>query len=268
MIRRALFFLGFLVVGCEAESDPAAAANLFFSHLASSRPAAAFAGAAFSFRHQQSAADFDAAAYETGLTGCTLQKIEKPAVVGKAAKLLTEVRTRHGVVATLVVTLARDRGEWRVFSVKPPMNIETGISENFFTRIGKGNQLASVHAKPLPDERTAMAMAKETMLSFHDAIQQKSFEDFYEGVARSWQRQLTLGMLTRTFDGFIHQRTNLIAIKDLEGVLKIPPRIDTEGLLTITGSFPTEPHRIDFDIKYFYELPNWRPFGVAVRLIQ
>jgi hypothetical protein len=148
------------------------------------------------------------------------------------------------------------------------MNIETGMSENIFTRFGKGAQAASVHANPLPGERAALAMAKETMLTFHDAIQQKSFEDFYDGVARSWQRQLTLGMLTRTFDGFIQQRTNLIAIKDLEGMLKIPPRISSEGLLTVTGSFPTRPYRIDFDIKYYYELPNWRPFGVAVRLIQ
>ncbi len=268
MIRRALFFLGILVVGCAAESDPTAAANLFFSQLADSRPAAAFADTSFFFRHQQTEADFKAIAHETGLTGCALQKIEKTAVVGKTAKLLAEVRTRHGLVAPLVVTLTRDHGEWRVFSVKSPMHIETGISENFFTRIGKGPQLASVHANPLPDERSALAMAKETMLSFHDAVQQKSFEDFYDGVARSWQRQLTLGMLTRTFDGFISQRTNLIAIKDLEGVLKIPPRIDSDGLLTITGSFLTQPHRIDFDIRYYYELPNWRPFGVAVRLIQ
>ena len=75
-------------------------------------------------------------------------------------------------------------------------------------------------------------------------------------------------MLARTFQGFVAQRTNLIAIKDLDAVLKFPPHIDSDGLLTVAGSYPARPHRIDFEIKYSYELPNWRPFGVTVRLME
>ena len=270
MIRRALLLIGILAAGCEreGESDPARAAATFFTQLAGNQTEAAFADAAFFFQHQQTFADFETAAREIGLMGCVVQKVGKPTFVGKVAKLPIEIRTRHGVQVPLAITLARDCGAWRVFSVKAPMNLETGIAENLFTRIGTGIQLASVHEHPIPDEQAALAMAKETMLAFHDAIQQKSFEEFYDGVARAWQRQLTLGMLTRTFDGFIRQRTNLIAIQDLEGALKAPPRINSEGLLDIVGSFPAKPHRIDFDIKYYYEMPNWRPFGVTVSLIR
>lgn len=270
MIRRALLFAGLLAAGCERarESDPAAATQAFFAQLAEKRVGAAFSDTTFFFQHQQSKRQFEAVARELGLVGCTGLKADAPAIGGRTAKQHIEVRTREGAPMPLVVTLVFERRAWRVFSLRSPMDIETGISENHFTRIGKGAEVLNIHDRPAPDERTTLAMAKETMLQFHDAIQQKSFEDFYESVSHSWQQQLTLGMLTRTFQGFISQRTNLIAIKDLSAVLNEPPRIDSEGLLTVTGSYATQPQRIDFELKYYYELPNWRPFGVTVRMMQ
>lgn len=268
MIRPTLLILGLFLAGSERVSDPETATRSFFEHLAQKQTAAAFEDATFFFRHQQTLREFQASVHELGLEGCKFVRAETPTVGAVLAKQTVELRTRSGAPLTLVATLTRERGAWRIFSIKSPMNLETGISENYFTHIGKGQQLTSVQENPLPDEATAKAMAKETMLQFHDAIQQKSFEDFYDGVARAWQRQLTLGMLTRTFQGFIDKRTNFIAIKDLDAVLKDRPRIDSDGLLNVSGSYMTQPHRIDFDIKYFYEMPNWRPFGVTVRLIE
>lgn len=270
MIRRALLLIAILAAGCrrERDSDPAAATKIFFTHLAERRADAAFSEATFFFQHQQTRRQFEAVARDMGLVGCTLLKAEVPAVGDGTAKQRVQIRTRGGAEIPLIVKLARDHGAWRVYSVRSPMDIATGISANYFTRIGNGAELLSTQEHYPPDERTTLAMAKETMLQFHDAIQQKSFEDFYEGVSRAWQRQLTLGMLTRTFQGFISQRANLIAIKDLEAVLREPPRIDSEGLLIVTGSYATQPHRIDFELKYYYDLPNWRPFGITVRLIQ
>ena len=270
MIRRALLLLSILAAGCERppESDPAAATKTFFDHLAAKRLDAAFQETAPAFQLRQPVRDFAASARDLGFDGCAVVKADAPEIRGKLARQSIEVRTNFGAQVPLAISLARDRRVWRVFSVRLPVNIETGISENPFTRIGKGNEIASAQENPMPDEHTAREMAKETVLRFHDAIQQKSFEEFYDGVARSWQRQLTLGMLTRTFQGFIDQRTNLIAIQDLDAVLKAAPSIDSEGLLNVTGSYATKPHRIDFDIKYFYEVPSWRPFGVAIRIIQ
>lgn len=271
MIWRALLFLGVLfVAGCERapKSDPAAATKSFFDRLSVKQLDAAFSETAPVFQLRETSRDFIARARELGLDGCAVLKTENAKIDGSAARQTIGVRTSFGAQVPLVITLTRDRNVWRVLSVKLPMNIETGISENLFTRLGRGPEITSAQDSPMPDAPVAAAMAKETMLRFHDAIQQKSFEDFYDGVARAWQRELTLGMLARTFQGFVAQRTNLIAIKDLDAALKSPPHIDSDGLLTVAGSYPTHPHRIDFEIKYFYELPNWRPFGVTVRIIE
>ena len=267
MSHRALLLVSIFAIGGERPSDPAETTNTFFADLAEGRLDAAFDGTAFFFQHQQTRKEFEATVHELGLVGGALTKADAPAMHGATVKQPVEIRRSDGGRLRLIVTLARDRGAWRVFSLRSPVKIETGVSWNFFTHIGRGMDLVSVQENPVPTEPDARRMAKETMLQFHDAIQQKSFEDFYEGVARSWQRELTLGMLTRTFQGFIDQRTNLIAMKDLEAVLTQPPRIDSEGLLVIAGIYPTQPYRIEFELKYFYELPNWRPFGVGVRML-
>ncbi len=271
MIQRALLFLGALfVAGCERapESDPAAVTKSFFDQLTSDRLDAAFGETALAFQLRETSRDFAVRARELGLTDGAVLKTEAAKIDGNMAKQALGLRTNFGAQLPLVVTLTRNRKAWRVFAVRLPTNVETGISENLFTRIGRSPELTSVQDNPMPDAQTAAAMAKETMLCFHDAIQQKSFENFYEGVARAWQRELTLGMLARTFEGFVTQRANLVAIKDLDAALKFPPRIDSNGLLTVAGTYPTHPHRIDFEIKYTYEMPAWRPFGVSVRLIE
>ena len=270
MIRRALLLLGLLFAACERapESDPAAATKSFFDHLAAKRLDAAFDETAVTFRYRQTSRDFAARVLDLGLDGCAVTNAGLPEINGKLARQSIRIRTNGGVSAPLVIRLTRAGNAWHVFAVKLPVNHETGLSENLFPRPSQGPEPTSVQDHPLPDERAAAAMAKETMLRFHDAIQQKSFEDFYDGVARAWQRQLTLGMLSRTFEGFVAQRTNLIAIKGLDATLKFPPRIDSDGLLNIAGTYATDPHRIDFDIKYYYELPYWRPFGVSVRLLE
>jgi hypothetical protein len=45
-----------------------------------------------------------------------------------------------------------------------------------------------------------------------------------------------------------------------------PPRIDSEGLLIVSGSYPSKPLRVAFSLKYYYDMPDWRVFGMNVNL--
>ncbi len=266
MTRSALLLVALLAAGCRREADPAAAAHLFFAQVATGQLDAAFGDSAFFFRKEQTAKEFEAAVRDVGLIDSEVVKTEAPAVAGSIAKMSVTLRATSGREFPLVVTLDLERGAWRVFSVKSPVDKETGMAQNHFTRLGRLPDAKSALDRPMPHEQEIRALATETLLQFNDAIQQRSFEDFYEGVARAWQRQLTLGMLTRTFQGFIDQRTNLFAIKDTEAVLDPPPHLDSDGLLIVSGSYPTRPHRVRFSLKFYYEMPNWRVFGLDVNL--
>ena len=266
MNHRAILLIGLLAAGCGHEGDPAAAGRIFFEQVAASRLDAAFTGAAFFFQKQQSPREFEATARAMGLPGSKIVHAKPPTLVRNTAKWSVIIRPVMGAEIPLVVTLVPERGAWRVFSIRSPRSIETGLSENPFTRIGKSFDAISAVDRPVPGEREIRALTKETMLQFSDAIQQKSFESFYEAVARAWQRQLTLGMLTRTFQGFIDQRMSLASVRDVEAKLDPAPHIDPEGLLIVSGSYPATPYRVVFELKFFYEMPSWRVFGLDVSL--
>jgi hypothetical protein len=254
--------------GCSKSSDPAVAARIFLDALATGDTHTAYTSSAFALRAQRPEPMFAAVAHSIGLIGSEVAITDSPSIRGRTAKLSIEVRKPRVASRPLVMTLVDQSGKWRVFSIKSPPDPETGIAENFFTTIGKGIEPLSPAERPMPDEQTIKAMARETLLQFNDAIHQRTFEDFYDHVSRAWQRKLTLGMLRRSFQGFIDRQPRLAGIRDSEVQLGTPPRIDDTGLLIVAGSFPTKPYRVAFSLEFTYEMPNWRVFGLNVNLLR
>ena len=217
---------------------------------------------------QQSEREFAATARDWGLIGAGSVRLESPEFGRLAVKVPIEIISPHKPVLRFIVTLCRESGAWRVSTVRTPVNIETGLSANPFTPIGKGTGLDRMVEGLMPDQQTIVAMVRETLLQFHDAIHQQSFEDFYGNVSHVWQEQLTLGMLTRTFESFLDQQPDLTGIRDLEMNFDVPPRFDSQGLLIVSGSYPTKPLRVTFSLTYHYDLPDWRVFGLKVNLYE
>ncbi|HZJ17788.1 MAG TPA: hypothetical protein VFD27_22225 [Chthoniobacteraceae bacterium] len=253
-------FAALAVLGCKRTSDPVSTAKSFFDQLAANETRAAFRSSASVFQAQQSEREFAASAQDWGFVGAEPVRLDPPEFGQRTAKVPIEITPSNSPALRLIVTLCRESGVWRVCGVRTPVNLETGLSANSFTRIGKGRGLDRRVEGPMPDEQTIQAMARETLLQFHDAIHQKSFEDFYGNVSRAWQEQLTLGMLTRTFQSFIDQQPDLTAIRDVDVDFDAPPRINSQGLLIVSGSYPTKPLRVAFSLTYYYDLPDWRVF--------
>lgn len=257
--------LAITLAGCSKRPDPAEATRLFFEQVAAGNTKAAYASTAFAFQAQQSEKAFETTAKELKLFGSTGSKWEKPEIEGRTAKVRGEITTKGGLKAPLVITLTDESGQWRVFSIRTPRSVQTGISANLFGTVGKSFAFTETIDRPIPDEQTAKQMARESLLLFNEAIRQGSFEDFYSKVSRAWQDQLTLGQLQRAFQPFIDQKVNLAGIKDVEVVLD-RPQINTDGLLLVSGHYPTKPYRVHFALKFFYELPRWKLFGIDVNL--
>ena len=246
--------------------DPAVAAKAFFAKVAEGRVAEAFADATVFFQTEEPLAAFDAAVRDLRIVSGRGVTTEPAAVKGRTAKLRVECTLANSARQPFFVTMLRESGKWRVFTVKASPDEKTPHEENLFTIIGTANTLTGAVDKPMPDDATIRAMTLETLLQFHDAIRQRSFEEFYENASRNWQAQLTLGMLTRTFQGFLDQQPDLIGIKQVSPVFEEAPRIDPDGLLVVSGSYPTKPLRVRFALKYFHDMPAWRIFGLTVSL--
>lgn len=261
------FLLALGLAGCTKQTDPLTSAQTFFRQVANGQAELAWQSAAFGFQAQRNATVFATAAKEMGLADAVDMKWEAPERDGRSVKIRVTIRTREGKTLPFIVTLLNETGAWRVFSLRSPPSETTGISENRFTLVGKAPApLKDVVNTPVPSEQELRQLVRENLLRFNEAIVAKSFDSFYDSVAVKWQEQLTKGQLQRAFQPFIDKKINIALIEKVDPIWTSAIGIGTDGLLNVSGYYPTKPYEVYFSLKFFYELPAWKLFGLDVNL--
>lgn len=255
-----------VIAGCSHRADPREATKEFFDLIGSGKTQQAYESSAFAFRAQQSVKAFETTVKEQGLAGFATAVWESPLIEGRTAKMRGEITAPAGQKMALVVTLNDESGRWRVFAIRTPRNRETGMAANLFGSVGRTTEFTEAIDRPIPDDKTVRTLALETLLFFNDAIGERSFEEFYKKVSKTWQKQLTVGQLNRAFQPFVDNNVNIAGIKEMEPVLEGPAHVSSEGLLVISGEYRTTPYRVIFSLRFIYELPKWKLFGIDVTL--
>jgi hypothetical protein len=263
-----LLTLATLFAGCKKKDDPAVAVRTFFAQIAAGKTADAHAEAAFGFRVQLSANGFAAKVRDMDLLDNTACVVQAPQRSGPALKLPVEVTTHAGEKIPFIVTVTDEAGAWRVHSVRSPQSTATGVSANHFTIIGIPKAFSDLQTQPIPDEPTVQRMIETELGEFNRAIETKSFTAFYDHVSHKWKERLSEKKLQREFQPFIDRNVKLSGIEGLTPKLYWTPSINSEGLLVISGEYASRPYRVAFELQYYYELPNWKLFGIEVDLLK
>ena len=261
--------LALLVLGagsCAKKGDPVEAAKAFFSLIASERTDEAYATTALQFQAQQSAKLFAQTTKELGLMEFASMTSAPPEYDGNSAKLQIEVTSRDHKKSSLAMTMVEERGSWRVFSVRAPRSTQTGIAANLFGTVGKGPGFTDSVSHPMPSEEEVRRMVEDTLMLFNRCVQRGSFDDLYDAIAAAWQEQVTKGQIKRAFQGFLDMKADVSGIHGKQATFLDPPAITTEGLLTAQGHYPIRPAHVLFAMKFKYETPKWKLFGLDVSL--
>jgi hypothetical protein len=138
--------------------------------------------------------------------------------------------------------------------------------------LGINVQIVPFVEKPgaLPSEAEAKQLALDSLLAFNKAVQRKSFDSFYTEIAKLWQAQTTAAKLTTIFQPFINKgaAADFSAIAKLEPTFDAKPTIDEDNFLALKGSYPTQPSKLFFDLRYLYEEGTWKLVAINVNLKQ
>ena len=119
---------------------------------------------------------------------------------------------------------------------------------------------------PVPTEKEAKRLALDSLLAFNKALQAKNFDSFYGRIAKLWQAQTTSAKLKETFQAFLDQDAHISGVADVEPTFDSKPAIDNDGFLVLKGSYPTQPSKVFFELKYVYEDEIWELVGINVNL--
>lgn len=245
---------------------PRAAANDFFQAISESRFQAAYDSTAFAFQAKINFNSFRAVARDLKLTdspvSCEWEKEEK---ADDEAKLTGHVSVADGKPITVIVKLVRERGAWRIFAVHDTAN--PSQKEVYrFSMVGKTPELTRPSSTEPPNEAAAQKLVRDALLLFNDALARKDFGDFYTQVSAAWQRQLTVGQLKRSFQPFIDANVNLDEVAKVNAVFDVPPQVDSQGILNLKGHYPLKKQQANFILRYTFEFPYWKLFGVSIEL--
>jgi hypothetical protein len=118
----------------------------------------------------------------------------------------------------------------------------------------------------VPTDKELKTLALDSLLLFNTAIQTKSFENFYGKIAKLWQKEATPEQLLEIFQSFIDKEINIAPIAKLEPTFAGTPTVNEDGFLVIKGSYPTQPSKVSFQLKYVYEDESWKLVGINVQV--
>jgi hypothetical protein len=119
-------------------------------------------------------------------------------------------------------------------------------------------------APKLPSDAELKALALESLMSFNQAVVGKDFTPFHKHIAARWRAEVTPTKLKTLFESYIDQGVDLSFIKGIDPTFQPAPAIDADGVLVLQGSYPTEPTKLDFRLKYMVEKKAWKLIGIKV----
>ena len=227
----------------------------------------AYESAAFSFQSTQTPKTFEYTVQSLGMQSHASVEWTRTVIGEREAKLDGVIHKSTGEKQPIAVVMILQSGAWRLHSLRSLGEDNVVPSENLFTLVGKGASFNDSYRRSLPSDKEVRQTVLAAVLDFNAAIQKGDFSDFYKNTSLAWQAQLTERKLKNAFQPFIDAGVKLDGAKGVEAVFDVAPEINGEGLLVVSGYYPTTPHRIVFSMKFIYELPNWKLFGLNINLV-
>ena len=225
-------------------------ANDFLGLIGSGKIAAAYESASATLKSRQNLESFTQSVKDLGLTDFASASWSSRETKNDRAQLEGSVKTRAGGTIPLNMELVKESGIWKVIYLSAP---QSGVA------VERGG-------KQLPTDEKSKTLILDSLLDFNKALQEQSFDSFHAKISRAWQEQITSDKLKEVFQQFIDKKLDIASIKTVDPILSEPPQINSDGLLVLQGYYPTQPLKVNFRLKYVYEHPMWKLFGINVNV--
>lgn len=129
--------------------------------------------------------------------------------------------------------------------------------------VGRASVQAAPPRYPVSLEQ-ALYLIRSTLLTLNDANRSGNYTVLRDLAAPTFQAENTDADLADDFKDLRRRRIDLYAVALDTPHLIAAPALDQDGMLQLSGFFPTRPLRITFDLKFQDVSGQWRLFGISV----
>lgn len=121
-------------------------------------------------------------------------------------------------------------------------------------------------AAPLPDAYRLNMMIRSSVIALDQANKTGNYTVLQDLAAPSFRAANDSRRLAQIFSRLRQRNLDLSPILFYTPKLIQPPRIAPDGLLRLTGYFPTVPERVNFDLYFQLVGDEWKIFGIGVEM--
>ena len=301
-----------LLCGCEDHSRTARDAAQDLARLFSERKfAEAYAQTAPAFRFRRSESYFEARLLDLGLCDARGVKWGEPERNGRLATVRGIFTLKDDGRLPLNFIFSLEDGAWRLIETRS-MPGSGSVAEDVFAVAARTRDTVNTravdilepNAPEIPAEPQLRQLVEDTLLLFNEAIQNGGdFSTLYAAASDRWKfrgrkkeeleyvgsnperiakadpenrdDRLTIGALRTAFAAYVEAKVDLSPIKGKKMILTSPPRVNSDGVLNLYGTFdatvfqrtaPDHPRRVDFKLEYVREAGWWKLMGLTVNV--
>lgn len=171
-------------------------------------------------------------------------------VSGGRGELVGTVTTDGGGSVPLKMVFVKENDVWKIYSLRKP---DVGIQ-------------AENAPAAMPTKANQTALVKQSINDFFVSVNRKDMGHFRSTISNLWQKQFTTEQLNQAYKAVIDSGANWAALNNVEPVLSSEAIIDNNGVLVLTGFYPTTPSRVYFEQKYIYEGVAWKLIGFHIQV--
>lgn len=110
----------------------------------------------------------------------------------------------------------------------------------------------------------ALYLIRSTLLTLNDANRTGNYTVLRDLAAPDFQAANTAADLAQNFADLRRRKFDLFTVALAAPQLTAAPALDGNGMLRLTGIFPTRPLQINFDLLFENSGGQWRLFGISV----
>lgn len=164
--------------------------------------------------------------------------------------LIGSITTESGGVVPITLSFVKGENGWKIYSIQKPAS---GIQKE-------------TSSLQLPTEQEQVKLVTDAVLAFSESVNEKNMSTFHSHVSNLWQQQFTVEQFDETFGAFYAANLNLTILKNFTPTFNNKPSINKEGVMIISGYYPTKPDQFHFEQKYIYEGIGWKLLGFSVNI--
>jgi hypothetical protein len=198
-------------------------------------------------------ADLRSRNLDLGLIAAVNPRLHREPMIDKAGMLYLsgDFTAASGQVAfELVYEMIGSR--WRLFGigVKP-----TGKNEA---------RLVAADKSALPRPADLLVLIRNHIIALNQANLTGNYSVLHDMAAPGFQQANSLDKLRSVFAVLRDRQIDLAPVAVIDPKLSRPAAVDQNGMLRLTGFFPSEPERVNFDMAFQIAGGQWRLFGVGL----